>query len=598
MAVRAYTIVVAGELSDDAALAFDGLGLARSAGTTILTGRLRDQAELYAVLQRLADLGLTLLCACDDAFMPRAPQLHLGESAVQAPPAATPLRTLAPMSNEQIGTAAEPAANGVLESLEPRAFWQRFGALTTIARPSRHEERVAQHVRDWAAAAGFAVDGDEAGNIVVRVPATPGREGAPTVVLQGHLDMVCERDPSSAYDPAEGRIGLKRDGEWLTADGTTLGADDGVAIAAMMALVEDPSLPHGPLELLMTVAEEVGLEGANGLDPRLVTGSILINLDSEEDGRLTVGCAGSTDTWVRIAAERAPLDAGSRTLGVTVGGGLGGHSGQNIEDGRSNAIKVLGRVLREAGASVPLRLVSLDGGKSRNAIPRDAHAVVAVPEAQVAAFRDAVAASSATVAQAWSASDGGIAATVGDEAAAAADAWTREATERLLDAVALVPSGPLAMSTTVPGLVETSSSLGEAITEGETLTLHSLSRSSNDQALPDVLAAIEATARLAGGELEVKHNYAGWQPNMDSAALAAGRRVYARLFGEEAIVTAVHAGLETAVIGEKVPGLDMLSFGPQIEFPHSPDERVSIPTVERFWRLLVAIVDELSTPVR
>jgi dipeptidase D len=503
------------------------------------------------------------------------------------------------MSNPQVETGARDAAR-VLASLEPRAFWERFGTLTTIARPSRHEERVAQHVRDWAAERGLAVEGDAAGNLVVRVPATSGREGAPTVVLQGHLDMVCERDPSSPYDPTEGRIGLVRDGEWLTADGTTLGADDGVAIAAMMALVEDPALPHGPLELLMTVAEEVGLEGANALDPKLVTGSILLNLDSEEDGRLTVGCAGSTDTWVRITADRAPLEAGSRTVLVTVAGGLGGHSGQNIEDGRSNAIKVLGRVLREAGGAIPLRLVSLDGGKSRNAIPRDAHAVVALPATDEAAFRDAVAASSATIAKAWSASDGAVAASVGDaaDADASADAWSRDDTLRLLDAVALMPSGPLAMSTTVPGLVETSSSLGEAITEGSTLTLHSLSRSSNDEALPDVLAAIAATARLGGGELEVKHNYAGWQPNLDSPALAAGRRVYARLFGEEPIVTAVHAGLETAVIGEKVPGLDMLSFGPQIEFPHSPDERVSVPTVERFWRLLVAIVDDLSAAGR
>ena len=188
----------------------------------------------------------------------------------------------------------------VLTGLEPRSFWGHFEALTRIPRPSRHEEPVIEHVRAWADAHGFELKQDAGRNLVIRVPATPGRESAPTVTLQGHLDMVCERDPSSPYDPAEGRIGLVREGEWLTADGTTLGADDGVAIAAMMALVEDESLPHGPLELLMTVAEEVGLEGANALDPALVTGSTLVNLDSEEDGKLTVGCAGSTDTWIRI----------------------------------------------------------------------------------------------------------------------------------------------------------------------------------------------------------------------------------------------------------------------------------------------------------
>ena len=236
----------------------------------------------------------------------------------------------------------------VLAGLEPRSFWAHFETLTTIARPSRLEEPAIEHVRAWADQHGFELQQDAGRNLVVRVPATPGREDAPTVALQGHLDIVCERDPSSPNDPAEGRIALIRDGDWLTADGTTLGADDGVAIAAMMALVEDESLPHGPLELLMTVAEEVGLEGANALDPALVTGSILINLDSEEDGKLTVGCAGSTDTWIRIEAPREPAADGAVTLSVSVSGGAGGHSGMGIALGRSNAVKVLGRALREA----------------------------------------------------------------------------------------------------------------------------------------------------------------------------------------------------------------------------------------------------------
>ena len=245
----------------------------------------------------------------------------------------------------------------VLTGLEPRAFWGHFEALTKIPRPSRHEEPVIQHVRDWATRHGFELVQDSGRNLVVRVPATAGRESAPTLILQGHLDMVCERDPQSPNDPAEGRIALRRDGDWLKADGTTLGADDGVAIAAMMAFVEDESLPHGPLELLMTVAEEVGLEGANALDGSMLTGSILINLDSEEDGRLTVGCAGSTDTWIHIEAPREPAAAGAATRAVTVSGGQGGHSGTGIAHGRSNAIKVLGRALREAhDGPVPPRL--------------------------------------------------------------------------------------------------------------------------------------------------------------------------------------------------------------------------------------------------
>ena len=483
----------------------------------------------------------------------------------------------------------------VLTGLEPRSFWGHFETLTRIARPSRQEEPAIEHVREWADQHGFELVQDAGRNLVIRVPATSGRENAPTLVLQGHLDIVCERDPSSPNDPTEGRIVLVRDGEWLTADGTTLGADDGVAIAAMMALVEDESLPHGPLELLMTVAEEVGLEGANALDPALVTGSILINLDSEEDGKLTVGCAGSTDTWIRIEAPREQAAGDAVTLGVTVSGGQGGHSGMGIALGRSNAVKALGRALRETLETVPFRLVSLNGGKSRNAIPRDAIAVCSVAGDREQAFRDAIATAAATIRDAFAKTDAGVSIDVA-AVDSSADPWTDAGTASLLDAVALVPTGPLALSPDFDDLVETSTSLGEAITEGDQLTLHSLSRSSNDSALPDVIATLDAAARSAGGKLEVKSNYGGWRPDLNSRALASAKTVYERRFGAAPIVTAVHAGLETAVIGTKVPGLDMLSFGPQIEFPHSPDERVSIPTVERFWQLLVAVVDELSDP--
>ncbi len=486
----------------------------------------------------------------------------------------------------------------MLEGLEPGSFWGHFETLTRISRPSRQEEPVIEHVRSWADGNGFELQQDAGRNLLIRVPATAGRESAPTLILQGHLDMVCERDPASPNDPAEGRIALLRDGDWLKADGTTLGADDGVAIAAMMALAEDQSIPHGPLELLMTVAEEVGLEGANALDGSLLTGETLINLDSEEDGVLTVGCAGSTDTWIRVDAPRAAASTEAVTLSVAAGGGLGGHSGVQIALGHANAIKALGRVLREAHGTVAFRLVSLDGGKSRNAIPRDATAICSVPRDHEAAFRSAVESATDVVRDAYAKTDPGATVTV-DAAADAADAWTVDATAALLDVIALVPTGPLAMSPDFDGLVETSTSLGEAATEGDRLTLHSLSRSSNDSAMPEVIATLDAAARLAGGTFEVKHNYNGWRPDLGSPLLAVSRTVYERLFGEPPVVTAVHAGLETAVIGTKVSGhLDMLAVGPQIEGPHSPDERVSIPTVQRFWKLLVAVVDEFSTGTR
>src|SRR3954469_11572306 len=399
----------------------------------------------------------------------------------------------------------------VLAGVEPRAFWEHFEKLTTIARPSRHEEPVIDYVRAWGEQRGYGIRQDSARNLVFDVPATAGREVAPTAGLQGHLDMGCDGQPDSPNDPTEGRIELVVDGDWLTANGTTLGADDGVAIAAMMNLVEDESLAHGPLQLLMTVAEEVGLEGANGLDGSLVKGTILVNLDSEEDGRLTVGCAGSTDTWVRISQPRKALGRGEVSLKVTAGGGLGGHSGTNIHLGRSNAIKVLGRALREAYSTAPFRPVSLDAGKTRNAIPRDAHAVVAVAGDRKGDLQTAIETAAATIRDAFAKTDAGV--TVSVEAAETSDdAWTEAGTAALLDAVALVPTGPLAMSPDFDDLVETSTSLGEAITDGGTLTLHSLSRSSNDSALPEVIGGLDAVARLAGGELEVKRNYRGWTP--------------------------------------------------------------------------------------
>jgi dipeptidase D len=487
------------------------------------------------------------------------------------------------------------AGTGVLAGLEPNNLWRQFELLTGLARPSRHEDAAIEHVRAWAASHGFEVRQDAARNLVVRVPATPGRESARVVVLQGHLDMVCEREPDSPNDPAEGRIELVRAGDWLTADGTTLGADNGVGIAAMMALAEDDATPHGPLELLMTVVEEVGVagEGASGLDPALVGGSILLNLDSEEDGRLTVGSASSTDTSIRVEKPREACAPGAVTLTVAVSGGLGGHSGTDIARGRANAIKVLARVLGDVRAGVPLRLVTLDGGKSWNAIPRHAVAVCSVDALREAEFRAAVAAAAGVVRNAFSRTDPDVTVAV-SRTEDALDAWTEAGTADLLDLVTILPSGPLAPSPDFEGLVETSTSIGEAATEGAALRLHSLSRSSNSAAVPDLLATLEAAARLAGGSFEVQLSDPGWRPDLGSPALASTRRAYERLFGEPPIVTAVHAWLETAVIGERVPGLDMVSFGPQIEAPHSPDERVSIPSVERFWRLLVEVVDELA----
>ena len=306
-----------------------------------------------------------------------------------------------------------------------------------------------------------------------------------------------------------------------------------------------------------------------------------------------MGCAGSTDTFLRINGERGPIPAGYAAVAVTASGGKGGHSGTNIEEGRSNAIKVLARALREAIEAAPFRLAALDGGKSRNAIPRDAAAVCVMDAGQAQAFDAAIKKASAGIADAFKKTDPDVLIAV-EPAELPADAWSEAATGKLLDVIAALPAGLCTLSPDFEGLVEMSTSLGVATTEGEQLELHSLTRTSNESALPDVIGALAGIASLAGGTLEVRHGYAGWRPELGSPLLATTVKVYKQIFGEEPIVTAVHAGLETALIGEKVAGLDMLSIGPQIEFPHSPDERVSIPTVERFWRLLVGVLDDLS----
>ena len=365
--------------------------------------------------------------------------------------------------------------------------------------------------------------------------------------------MVCERDPDSPNDPTEGRIELVRDGDWLTADGTTLGADDGVAIAAMMALVEDDSLPHGPLQLLMTVAEEVGLEGANGLDGSLLHGKMLVNLDSEEDGALTVGCAGSTDTWIRVDAPRArrsagcgPFDRHGRAAGSAATRAPTSTSAARTRS-RCSAARCARRTRRRRSA-----WSRWTGGKSRNAIPRDALAVCVVAAAREERLREAVDTGGGDD-RATLREDRRRRAVTVERRRRAADALDGRGDASLLDAIALVPTGPLAMSPDFDGLVETSTSLGEATTDGETLTLHSLSRSSNDSALPEVLG--DARRRGAPRRRQPR-GQAQLRRLASEPRLARARRArsasYERAFGEKPIVTAVHAGLETAVVGDKV----------------------------------------------
>ena len=480
-----------------------------------------------------------------------------------------------------------------LGDLNPELVWGHFLALTRIPRPPKQEEHVREHVLSWAAERGFEATVDEEGNVVVRVAASAGRARAPAVVLQAHLDMVCERDPDSPNDPRAGRIEVVRDGEWIAARGTTLGADNGIGVAAAMAAAEDRELAHGPLELLFTVSEEQGLDGAKALDPALVSGRLLLNLDGTSDTGITIGCAGSTHTFTRLRLPLEPATDGHTVLGVTVSGARGGHSGADIAKGRVNAIKALGRVLSRAYESERFRLAWLEGGVSRNAIPREAHAIVSVRREAETPFREAAERELAALREQYPGSDDGLVLSI--ESAALGDAADEQTTARALDLLAALPTGVIAMTPQLPGAVETSTSLNVASSADGVLTLASMTRSANPAALDDVVATIQAAGRLAGADAEIRRSYPPWRPELDSRLLTTARGSFSRLYGAEPTLEVVHGGLECAVIGTKLDGVEMISIGPEIIGPHAPGERLSIPGTQRFYRLLGALLDDLSS---
>jgi dipeptidase D len=480
-----------------------------------------------------------------------------------------------------------------LRELAPRSIWGHFASLAEIPRPSGKEEAAAAFVIDTAKAAGATIARDARGNVVARVPATKGREKAPTLILQSHLDMVCEKNRDVTHDFDRDPIRPRVDGEWVHATGTTLGADNGIGVAAALASATDAEAKHGPLELLFTLDEETGLTGAAQLDPSILSGKMLLNLDSEEDGVIFVGCAGGEDSLIDLAIQwKAPSGNGATRLEIL--GLRGGHSGLNIIENRGNALKLLARILSAAAeAGIPFELAGLTGGSKHNAIPREAEAVLVlagdakarlekVAADQLAGFKIELAKIDEGLKLAWA------------DAPLPAKVLSADDRDRLLRLMMAIPHGVLGMSQDIPGLVETSSNLAVVKSEGEGLRVVTSSRSSVAPSLRYVVAGIRAAATLAGASVTLKDGYPGWKPDMASKALSVVRDVYTKRWGKAPHVTAIHAGLECGLLGEKIPGLDMVSFGPQIEGAHSPDERVHVPSVARFWGALVETLDRLS----
>jgi dipeptidase D len=481
-----------------------------------------------------------------------------------------------------------------VSELQPTAIWGYFDQILTIPRGSKKEEKAREFVISVAERLGLEYTVDETGNVVVRKPAAGGSRSTTPTILQSHLDMVQEKNSDVEFDFDSDAIRPVLDGEYLRADGTTLGSDNGIGVATMLAIMEDQDLTHGPLEFLFTIDEETGLTGAGGLGDGLLEGRRLINLDSEEERVLTIGCAGGADSHLHLAVDRSAVEEGSSAISVRVAGLKGGHSGVDIHLQRGNAIKILARALHACALAEPVRIGSFGGGNAHNAIPREVSAVMVVPKANgiPTTVKETLTSELEASAAELAAVDPGMSFEVAD-APLPADALTEISTRQLLSLVTALPHGVMAMSNDIEGLVETSTNLAVVREEeGRAFVLMS-SRSSVMSALEALRQRIRSFADLSGADLEAKDGYPAWQPDVSSTLLQMVKDVHQRIAGE-AEIGAVHAGLECGIVGEKYPGMDMISFGPQIDFPHSPDERVKVPSVGEFYEVLKAVLAELD----
>ena len=488
----------------------------------------------------------------------------------------------------------------VTEGLKPQALWTYFEQLSAIPRCSKNESAVRAFLRQTGERLGAEVREDSIGNIVLAVPATPGYESAPTVILQSHMDMVCEKNSDTVFDFAKEAIRLLIEGEWLTADNTTLGADNGIGVAAQLAMLESPDVVHGPLELLFTVDEETGLTGAMGLDPKLLTGRIMLNLDSEEDGLLYVGCAGGTHLSSEFPLHRQDVPQGLVPVRLALRGLKGGHSGCDIHLNRGNALKLLAHLLHELFEQAAqetwtggLHLALLEAGSAHNAIPREGEAVVFVHPDHQQDLDDAAMAAHTALSDAFPYEDD-LTLNIDTPDQAPTSVWQKADVETILPALLSFHNGIFAMSQDIPGLVETSNSLALARTKADHLFVLNSTRSSNAEAMKLLLRHNAAVAHLAKAKTTQGDGYPGWQPNMESPVLNLARSLYKERTGKEPKITAIHAGLECGLIGERFPGMDMLSFGPEIRFPHSPDEKVHIASVANFWTLLSELLSAIA----
>lgn len=477
-----------------------------------------------------------------------------------------------------------------LKGLTPTSVWSYFESICQIPRPSKHEEKIIGFLMDFARQHDLPVKKDLAGNVLISKPASKGQENRRTLVLQSHLDMVCEKNAGTIHNFDTDPIKPYIDGEWVTAEGTTLGADCGIGIAAQLAILSFDDLQHGPIECLFTVDEETGLTGAKALEPGFFSGKGLVNLDSEDEGELFIGCAGGIDTVATIHYEEVALPDGVFPIRIAVSGLLGGHSGDDINKNRGNAIKILNRFLWQLAHKYDIYIADINGGNLRNAIAREAYATVLVPlssREQITVdfniFRSMI-----ETEMILNEPNINLLLESTEQPQMVIDGTSQI---RLINALYACPHGVLAMSTRMPGLVETSTNLASVkFKAGNTIEITTSQRSDLESGKLDAANMVESVFKMVDADVRHGEGYPGWVPNPSSELLNITRLSYTKLFEVEPIVRSIHAGLECGLFLEKFPGLDMISFGPTLRGVHSPDEKINILTVDKFWRLLVEVI--------
>ncbi len=484
-------------------------------------------------------------------------------------------------------------SKNAIEGLKPYSLWQRFYELTQVPRPSKKEERVIDYLVNLAKELKLNYKKDDVGNVVISVPASKGYENSSTIVLQSHVDMVCEKNKETNFDFDNDPIKMLREGEWIKADGTTLGSDNGIGAAAALAVLTDSNITHGPLECLFTIDEETGLTGANNLKPGFVTGKILLNLDTEEDGAFYIGCSGGIDTQGEFDTELVKVEAELTAYNLMVTGLKGGHSGMDINLGKGNAIKILGRTLK-GFETIEYHLAFIEGGSKRNAIPREAEAVILVKNSDTNNLEKTVSEFEALIKDEFKTTEPQLKLKLQKVENKPAQMFTDELKSRLVETILAIPHGVVNMSQDIPDLVETSTNLATISVVNGKIIIGSSQRSSVESAKKYIQQSVTAVFNLANANVTGGDGYPGWKPSLDSKVLNISKEIYKKLYKNEPELKAVHAGLECGILGEKYPGIDMISFGPTIEGAHSPDEKVHIPSVEKFYELLSAILQELA----